>query len=53
MALGALMKADVKGDNHAMNGRSTKSFLDEGRWAKLTADLTPGDFVIERAFADQ
>jgi lysophospholipase L1-like esterase len=46
MALGALLDPAVKVDNRAMNGRSTKSFLDEGRWAKLTADLTPGDFVI-------
>ena len=32
--------------NHAMNGRSTKSFLDEGRWANVIAMLRPGDFVI-------
>lgn len=46
MALGALLDPAVKVDNRAMNGRSTKSFLDEGRWAKLAADLAPGDFVI-------
>jgi lysophospholipase L1-like esterase len=46
MALGARLDPAVKVDNRAMNGRSTKSFLDEGRWAKLTADLAPGDFVI-------
>ncbi|MFM8334065.1 MAG: rhamnogalacturonan acetylesterase [Opitutaceae bacterium] len=46
MALGALLDPAVKVDNRAMNGRSTKSFIDEGRWAKLTADLSPGDFVI-------
>lgn len=32
--------------NHAVNGRSTKSFIDEGRWAKLVADLHAGDWVI-------
>lgn len=32
--------------NHAVNGRSTKSFLDEGRWQRLVADLRPGDWVI-------
>lgn len=32
--------------NQAVNGRSTKSFLDEGRWQKLTDALAPGDWVI-------
>ena len=32
--------------NEAVNGRSTKSFIDEGRWAQLTSELQPGDFVI-------
>lgn len=32
--------------NHARNGRSTKSFIDEGRWDNLTARIKPGDFVI-------
>ncbi len=32
--------------NHAMNGRSTKSFIDEGRWQELVNTLNPGDFVI-------
>ena len=32
--------------NHAMNGRSTKSFIDEGRWAKVLSELRPGDYVI-------
>jgi lysophospholipase L1-like esterase len=46
MALGPLLKADVKVDNHAMNGRSTKSFIDEGRWDKITQALKADDFVI-------
>ncbi|MFM8618047.1 MAG: rhamnogalacturonan acetylesterase [Opitutaceae bacterium] len=46
MALGALLDPAVKVDNRAMNGRSTKSFIDEGRWAKLTGDLSAGDFVL-------
>ena len=46
MALGALMDPAVKVDNRAMNGRSTKSFIGEGRWTKLTGDLSTGDFVI-------
>jgi len=32
--------------NHAANGRSTKSFRDEGRWKKLVDALEPGDWVI-------
>jgi lysophospholipase L1-like esterase len=36
----------VRVENHAMNGRSTKSFLDEGRWATVTNRLRPGDYVI-------
>lgn len=32
--------------NHAMNGRSTKSFLSEGRWQTLLDALQPGDSVI-------
>ncbi len=46
MALGPLLREGVAVRNHAMNGRSTKSFLDEGRWAKLAAELRPGDFVL-------
>jgi lysophospholipase L1-like esterase len=33
-------------DNLAANGRSTKSFIDEGRWQTLLNNLAPGDFVI-------
>lgn len=32
--------------NHAMNGRSTRSFINEGRWQKIVDALRPGDFVI-------
>lgn len=32
--------------NHAINGRSTKSFIDEGRWSKLCSELTEGDVVF-------
>jgi len=31
---------------HAMDGRGSTSFVDEGRWAKVVAALQPGDFVI-------
>ena len=33
-------------DNHAANGRSSKSFLDEGRWDKVLSKIRPGDYVI-------
>jgi len=32
--------------NHAMNGRSTRSFISEGRWQALVDALRPGDWVI-------
>jgi lysophospholipase L1-like esterase len=32
--------------NHAIGGRSSRTFLNEGRWDKVLADLKPGDFVI-------
>lgn len=33
-------------DNHAVNGRSSKSFIDQGRWQKVLDRLQPGDFVF-------
>ncbi len=36
----------VKIDNRAQNGRSTKSFIDEGRWQKIIDDLKAGDYVF-------
>lgn len=32
--------------NHAVNGRSSKSFIDEGRWQAVLDSLQPGDFVF-------
>ena len=32
--------------NHAIGGRSSRTFLTEGRWEKIMAELKPGDFVI-------
>lgn len=32
-------------ENNAMAGRSTRTFLSEGRWDKVLAKLKPGDFV--------
>jgi lysophospholipase L1-like esterase len=36
----------VRVDNHAQNGRSTKSFIAEGRWQALIDKVKPGDYVL-------
>ena len=33
-------------ENHALNGRSSKSFVSEKHWAKILDSLHPGDWVI-------
>lgn len=33
-------------ENYAGNGRSTRTFIAEGRWTKLIDNTGPGDFVI-------
>ncbi len=33
-------------ENDAKNGRSTKSFIDEGRWKAVYEKLKPGDYVF-------
>lgn len=38
--------AAVRVENHAVNGRSTKSFIDEGRWDSLMSRVQAGDYVI-------
>ncbi len=37
---------DVKIVNKAVNGRSTKSFIEEGRWDSIYKVLKPGDYVF-------
>ena len=37
---------DVRVDNHAQNGRSSKSFIAEGRWDKVLRMMKPGDYVF-------
>lgn len=41
-----LVRPPLRLDNRAMNGRSTKSFRDEGRWDALLAAMRPGDWVL-------
>ena len=36
----------VRIENRAMNGRSTKSFIAEGRWQKIVDELKKGDWVF-------
>lgn len=37
---------DIRVDNHAVNGRSSKSFIDEGRWDRVIAQVQKGDYVF-------
>jgi len=39
-------KEGIRFENHAKNGRSTKSFRDEGRWKKVMKRIKSGDYVI-------
>lgn len=41
-----LVRPPLRLDNRAVNGRSTKSFLGEGRWQSLMQELSPGDWVV-------
>ncbi|MBI3123785.1 MAG: rhamnogalacturonan acetylesterase [Ignavibacteriales bacterium] len=38
--------SDVIIENHAVNGRSTKSFRDQGLWQKVYEKLKPSDYVF-------
>lgn len=41
-----LFDGSVTVENHAVNGRSTKSFRDEGRWDPILSRLQAGDWVF-------
>jgi len=45
-ALSAFFAEAVQIENHAVNGRSTRSFIEEGRWEVVLEKLAPGDFVL-------
>ena len=36
----------LKIENHAMGGRSSRTFITEGRWERILAVLKPGDYVL-------
>lgn len=38
--------SDVRFSNRAAEGRSTKSFREEGKWQAIMDELSPGDFVF-------
>ncbi|MBQ3630106.1 MAG: rhamnogalacturonan acetylesterase [Prevotella sp.] len=46
MALQCYFDDNIIVDNHAVNGRSSLSFINEGRWDKVLERLQPGDYVI-------
>ena len=46
MALQCYFDDNIVVDNHAVNGRSSLSFINEGRWDKVLEKLQPGDYVI-------
>lgn len=37
---------EIHVDNHAANGRSSKSFIDEGRWEEVASRIKKGDYVF-------
>lgn len=44
--LARYVSRQVRIDSHAKNGRSTRSFLEEGRFAPVEAAMQPGDFLF-------
>ena len=46
MMLPGFFSEEIRIDNHAVNGRSTKSFIDEGRWDKVLSKVKKGDYVF-------
>ena len=44
--MGQFFDDQVTIHNHAVNGRSTKSFIDEGRWQVVLDSLKSGDYVF-------
>lgn len=44
-AYGLFLKKNIKIENYAENGRSTKSFIDEGRLEYIDKEIKEGDFL--------
>ncbi len=41
-----MLQGNIKVDNHAVNGRSSLSFINEGRWDKVIEKIKPGDYLV-------
>lgn len=46
MALQGFFTENVVVDNHALNGRSSRSFILEGHWKKVYDAMKPGDYLV-------
>lgn len=46
MVLQGFFDEGVRVENHAINGRSSRSFYSEGSWQKVIDKVKPGDYVI-------
>lgn len=46
MVLQGCFTEDIVVDNHARNGRSSISFINEGLWQKVLDKIQPGDYVF-------
>jgi len=44
--IGLFDRERIKVENHAVGGRSSRTFRTEGRWDKVLAAARPGDFVL-------
>jgi lysophospholipase L1-like esterase len=46
MPFSIMFDSTVAVENHAMNGRSTRTFISENRWGIISDKLEPGDYVF-------
>lgn len=46
MYLAQFFNSSVNFENRAVNGRSSKSFIDEGKWSAVMQQIKPGDYVF-------
>ncbi len=46
MVLPSYFNSNIKIENHARNGRSSRTFAKEGRWAFLMNRISTGDYVV-------
>lgn len=46
MALQGFFTENIRVDNHALNGRSSRSFILEGHWQKVIDAIKPGDYLV-------